>query len=394
MNVSIEWVLFPALIVALTLHECAHAWSASLLGDEFARRQGRVSLWPGRHLSMMGTLAFFVLRFGWGKPVPVNLYNFKHPKRDYLLTSLAGPVANVLTIGVCMLLMRLTRRTYAFGPGGEWAMELAHLALSMLALISAILATINLLPVPPLDGSKIWPCIIPGLKPTLKPRTTWLFVGLLLFLVYTNSLSPIFATATGVVMDVLPVSDAQRVDDLVLDGYRAIDKARELTEKKRDAAVAWARAEASLTEALEICPYRGELYSSRAVARMRLGRPDEAMEDVRRALEITPRDAEALWCRSEVHLATGRPDEALTDIEQAIEIDPDCPIYYETRAGALDALTRPDEARMDRARALKLRVELATARRPRTKPTGAPTTGPTTAPADEKQREGQPHAEN
>ena len=77
---AIDWILFPALIVALTLHECAHAWSASLLGDDFARRQGRVSLWPGRHLSMMGTLAFFVLRFGWGKPVPVNLYNFKHPK--------------------------------------------------------------------------------------------------------------------------------------------------------------------------------------------------------------------------------------------------------------------------------------------------------------------------
>ncbi len=379
MNISIEWILFPALIVALSLHECAHAWSASLLGDDFARRQGRVSLWPGRHLSMMGTLVFFVLRFGWGKPVPVNLYNFKRPKHDYLLTSLAGPGANVLTIGVCYLLMLLTRRTFAFGLEGEEAMVLAHLALSLLALISAVLAVINLLPVPPLDGSKIWPCVIPGLKPTLKPRTTWLFVGLLVFLVYTNSLTPIFAATQRFVWSVLPVSDADRAEALRMDGYLAIDEARELAEKKPGAAAeaAWTKADTLLTQALEICPYRSGSYSSRAEARLRLDRPDEAMKDVERALELAADNARALWCRAEIHLAADRPDEALKAIERAIEIDPDDPMYYKTRAGILDALDRPDEAQQDRDKARKLKAKLAPKRRPQTQPTSRPTTAPT-----------------
>ena len=375
---AIDWILFPALIVALTLHECAHAWSASLLGDDFARRQGRVSLWPGRHLSMMGTLAFFVLKFGWGKPVPVNLYNFKHPKRDYLLTSLAGPGANLLTIGVCYLMMLLTRRTYAFGSGGESAMLLVHLALSLLALISAILATINLLPVPPLDGSKIWPCIIPGLKPALKPKTTWLFMAVLLLLLYTGSLRPIFATAQDAVWDILPASDARRVLNLVANGYKALDEACDVTEKKQDARAraAWMKADDLFTQALEICPYMGRVHSGRAMARMQLDRPDEAMKDVERALEIDPRDAEACWCRAEIHLKGDRPVEAMADIEQAIEIDTDNPIYYKTRAKILDALDRPDEAQRDRVKALKLEAELVANWQPRTQPTGAPPTAP------------------
>ena len=81
-----------------------HAWSASLLGDDFSRRQGRVSLNPFRHLTPLGTLAILFLPFGWGRPVPVNLYNFAHPRRDYLLTSLAGPAANFLLAAICLSL--------------------------------------------------------------------------------------------------------------------------------------------------------------------------------------------------------------------------------------------------------------------------------------------------
>ena len=345
MSVADALLFFPALIVALTLHEFAHAWSASLLGDDYARRQGRVSLWPGRHLSLLGTLAFFVLRFGWGKPVPVNLYNFKNPKRDYLLCSLAGPGANVLTIGVCFALMHLTRWTYHFGPDGTVWMDLAHMMLGMLALISAILAVINMLPVPPLDGSKIWPCIIPGLKPTLKPKTTWLFVGLLVFMVYTDTLRPVFNAALGVVEAVMPVSERARVDDLYAQGVAAMDAAAVLADKGQDADArkAWARTD--------------ELFS--------------------RGLAINPNDGEMLFFRAFVRFDLGRLDEALKDIERAIEITPQRPICYECRARILDALDRPDAARRDRETAQALRRAAGHDDAPVTRPASRPTTAPT-----------------
>ncbi|MHC4126280.1 MAG: site-2 protease family protein, partial [Planctomycetota bacterium] len=84
--------LFPGLIIGLTIHEFAHAITAKWLGDRYPEKMGRVSLNPLRHLSLWGTLALFILGFGWGKPVPINLYNFKRPKLYYLLTSIAGPV--------------------------------------------------------------------------------------------------------------------------------------------------------------------------------------------------------------------------------------------------------------------------------------------------------------
>jgi len=361
MTLADALVFIPVLIVALTLHEFAHAWTASLLGDDFARRQGRVSFWPGRHLSLLGTLAFFVLRFGWGKPVPVNLYNFKRPKRDYLLSSLAGPGANLLTIGVCFVLMLLTRWTYHFGPTGAVWMGLAHMMLRLLAVVSAILAVINILPVPPLDGSKIWPCLIPGLKPTLKPRTTWLFLGLLVFMLYTGNLAPIFHAAVKTITAVMPVSEGKRVDYLAKQARAAIAQAEKLLDDGHDAHAAdvRARAEVLLSEGLAINPHDGEMRYLRAATRSNLGRHEEA----------------------------------LGDIERAIEIRRDDPIYYQWRAHILDALDRPDEARRDRetARALYRVAAQDDAPVPR------PPSRPATAPGRSSGRSGrgeEEHAEN
>ena len=122
----LEWALWmlPGLVIGLSVHEFAHAWSASLLGDDFARRQGRVSLNPLRHLSPLGTLVIFLgLPFGWGKPVLVNIYNFKHPRWDYLLSSLAGPAANVIMVGLCMAVMQWTRYSFRFGAEAALTMD-------------------------------------------------------------------------------------------------------------------------------------------------------------------------------------------------------------------------------------------------------------------------------
>jgi len=136
-------ILLPGLVIGLTVHEAAHALSARWLGDRTAERMGRVSLNPLRHLSPLGTLALFFIGFGWGKPVIVNLYNFKRPKLYYLLSSLAGPASNLLLCAISLGVLHLRP---------HWVIE--WIATSVFY-INAILAVINLLPVPPLDGSKI-----------------------------------------------------------------------------------------------------------------------------------------------------------------------------------------------------------------------------------------------
>ncbi len=210
--IDYEKLVIPAmllfgLLIGITVHEFAHAWSAALLGDCYAKRQGRVSLNPLRHLSPLGTLAVFILRFGWGKPVPVNLYNFKHPRRDYLLTSLAGPAANLIVLGLCIALMQLTRRTYWFPQNLQPASMIIHMTLEFTALINALLAVINLIPIPPLDGSKIWPCLLSTYKPAQKRKTTWLFIIALVILVYSGGLKPVLGTVVGNVMRIMPVCD-------------------------------------------------------------------------------------------------------------------------------------------------------------------------------------------
>ena len=272
----------PALVVALTVHEFAHAWVASLLGDDYARRQGRVSLNPLRHLSLLGTLAVFVLRFGWGKPVPVNLYNFKNPKRDYLLCSLAGPAANILLLAVSLLVMLWTRQTYRFGPAGVVWMNRAHSLLYALVLINAILAVVNLLPVPPLDGSKIWPCLIPKVKPSFSPRTRRLAIVVLIALVYTDSLDPLFKATIRAVSRIIPISASERSDE----AHRRGD---ELYEADK-----YAEAEQQFTMALEINPWSAGAFYCRAYVRDQTGLWPEALADLDMAVELGDFDADRI----------------------------------------------------------------------------------------------------
>ncbi len=173
-------VLLPGLVIGITVHEAAHALTAKWLGDYLPKRLGRISLNPFKHLSLWGTLALFVLGFGWGKPVPVNLYNFKRTKLDYLLCSLAGPVSNLLVcvvIGGLLLLLK---------PG-----KLIEAILIPIFLINAVLAVINFLPIPPLDGSKIWPCVIPGMRPVISGKWSTVWVVVLIIGLYSGAIGKI-----------------------------------------------------------------------------------------------------------------------------------------------------------------------------------------------------------
>lgn len=139
-----------ALVLAITVHEFAHALVADRLGDPTARLAGRVTLNPLAHLDVIGTLALLLFRFGWGKPVPVNDQNFKNPVLDELQVSLAGPFANLVLAVLAGLSVRLIALP-----------DLALIFASLVVQINLVLMVFNLLPIPPLDGSRILKLFLP-----------------------------------------------------------------------------------------------------------------------------------------------------------------------------------------------------------------------------------------
>jgi Zn-dependent protease len=306
MNWEMTLLFLPGLIVGITCHEFAHAWSASLLGDDYARRQGRVSLNPFRHLTPLGTFAILLLPIGWGKPVLVNLYNFKHPRRDYLLTSLAGPLANMILVGICLLLMQWTRHPYRYDGWLQSAMILAHVLLTMMVLINAVLATLNLLPVPPLDGSKIWPCLLPRVKAAFQPKTNQFFFVVFIILIFTKSLQPIMEYSIHGVMRYAPQSD-------VVPFYKSIADGNEALKDKR-----WVDAEGHYDAGLALNTHSEDCYYGRASARCGQWKWEPALQDIDRAIAIRPHSY-YYQTRADILLALGRPEEAEKDRKKGEE---------------------------------------------------------------------------
>jgi Zn-dependent protease len=146
---------FTALLVAITIHEAAHAWMADRLGDPTARLNGRLTLNPLAHLDPIGTLMLLLFRFGWGKPVPFDPFNLRHPRRDAALISFAGPASNLILATILAIIIRLTHLI-----AGPPALTL-ELLLTPLIGLCVILAIFNLLPIHPLDGGKILIGLLP-----------------------------------------------------------------------------------------------------------------------------------------------------------------------------------------------------------------------------------------
>lgn len=153
-------ILASLIVIFLTLpiHEFAHGFVANKLGDPTARYQGRLTLNPMAHIDYLGALCILLVGFGWAKPVPINSYYFKKPKRDIALTALAGPVSNLIMALVVTLLRNILivlvgRRSVA--------MEYVLPTLVYISIINISLAVFNLIPVPPLDGSRILFAFLP-----------------------------------------------------------------------------------------------------------------------------------------------------------------------------------------------------------------------------------------
>lgn len=149
------------IMVILPFHELAHGFVAYKLGDDTAKRQGRLTFNPLAHINYMGAVCLLLVGFGWAEPVPVNYYRLKNPKRDMALVALAGPVANIIAAVVGELLVNLFLVIVPLSNADTVWYSAVVVFFYYYVQVNVNLAVFNLIPLPPLDGSKILGAFLP-----------------------------------------------------------------------------------------------------------------------------------------------------------------------------------------------------------------------------------------
>ena len=180
-------VLVAASLLCITFHETCHGLAAYRLGDNTAKRMGRLSLNPLKHVDLMGLIMMALFRFGWAKPVPVDMRNFKNPKAGMALTALAGPVSNVVlayaAVVLCNFVMFLADRL-----GSTWLLLALAQFFVYVEIISAGLAVFNVFPIPPLDGAKVLFALLSDRAYDRLMRYEKYGMGLLMVLLVTGAI--------------------------------------------------------------------------------------------------------------------------------------------------------------------------------------------------------------
>ena len=185
----------PGIIIAMVVHEYAHARVAYALGDYTPRLQGRLTLNPAAHVDPLGLLMLFIVHFGWAKPVEINPLNFSHPRRDDILVSLAGPASNLITAFVTLvILVLMTKFNFPFSEG-------VLVVFQLIITYNINFAIFNMLPIPPLDGSHILRNLLPyELARAYEGLSRYSFIFLIIILM-TPVLSYIFIPLQRVIFN-------------------------------------------------------------------------------------------------------------------------------------------------------------------------------------------------
>ena len=197
---DILFTVLPALL-CITLHELSHGAVAYALGDDTAKKAGRLTLNPIRHIDPWGLLMMVLFRFGWAKPVPVNMYKFKKPRQGMAVTALAGPLANLIIAAVFIFIYGVAYRAL-YVQGGALARGIFQM-ISTTGYLSLALAVFNLLPISPLDGSKILFAFLSDSAYAKLMRYERYGMILLMLLVVTGATSGVLSSVTGWLYDKL-----------------------------------------------------------------------------------------------------------------------------------------------------------------------------------------------
>ena len=209
-------VMAMPLVFAIVFHEVAHGWVAHRLGDPTAKDLGRLTLNPIPHIDLIGTiimpLMLFVLTdgrmlFGYAKPVPINPNNFKDPKKGMALSSLAGPGVNIVMAVICSFLLRGVLANLEGKlpePLWSWFATPVTLMLGYGIIINVVLAVLNMIPIPPLDGSRVVYWLLPARQAEmyyrLEPYGTFILMGLIMLGVLGKIMTPVIRPLLGLLL--------------------------------------------------------------------------------------------------------------------------------------------------------------------------------------------------
>ena len=187
-------LLAVPLLYSIILHELAHGWVADRMGDPTARLSGRLSLNPLKHLDPLGTALLFIVGFGWAKPVPVNINNLRKEGKALLWVSAAGIITNLILAFISLFMLKL----FAFNRG-----DIFGTIFMVMARINILLAALNLIPIPPLDGSRILSEFLPYNMKAALARIEPYGIFILLAMLMLNWLDPVIQFISGLLLSVI-----------------------------------------------------------------------------------------------------------------------------------------------------------------------------------------------